>query len=68
MAKDISPDKLVEAARSLGKEEFSRDDLAENLSVKKSDLKDAIKAARQDGRLTKVREDETGSGVFALAG
>lgn len=68
MGKQINVDKLIEAAKGLEKAEFSRDDLAENLNVKKSDLKDSIKQARQEGRLEKVREDETGSGVFALTG
>lgn len=63
---EITTDQLVEAARSLEKDEFSRDDLADKLSVKKSELKDSVKQARQDGRLEKVREDESGAGVFTL--
>ena len=63
---EITTDQLLEAARSLEKDEFSRDDLADKLSVKKSELKDSVKQARQDGRLEKVREDESGAGVFTL--
>ena len=66
MAKSISSDQVVGAAQELDKPEFTRADLAEKLGVKTTDLKEAVKAARDSGQLEKVRDDEEGTGVFRL--
>jgi DNA-binding MarR family transcriptional regulator len=63
---NVSPDQIVEAARNLGKAEFSRGDLAEKLGVEKADIKKSFREARQDGRLEKVRDDEDNTGYFRL--
>jgi hypothetical protein len=56
----------VQAAQSLDKQEFTRDDLAAKLGAKKSEFKEGFKAARQAGKLEKLREDKDGTGVFRL--
>jgi hypothetical protein len=66
MAKTITPDQVVGAARDLAQAEFTRDDLAGKLGVKKPKFKEAFKAARQSGRLEKVRDDAENKGHFRL--
>jgi DNA-binding MarR family transcriptional regulator len=66
MAQDVTADQVVETARGLDRTEFTRDDLADRLGVKKQDLKGAIKQARQSGRLEKVRDDDEGKGRFRV--
>jgi hypothetical protein len=68
MPQEITPDRVVEAAQALGQEEFTRGDLAANLGVEKTDIKPAFRAARQAGRLEKVRDDEENTGHFRLTG
>lgn len=68
MAKTITADQVVEAAKELDRPEFTRAELADKLGVKTTDLKDPFKEARQAERLEKVRDDEEGTGVFRLAG
>ena len=63
---DVTADQVVEAAQSLGKDEFSRGDLAEKLGVEKPDIKQAFREARQAGRLEKTRDDEDNTGYFRL--
>ncbi|HMC07534.1 MAG TPA: hypothetical protein VKG89_09095 [Solirubrobacterales bacterium] len=65
---DVTSDQAVDAARSLGKDRFTRAEIAEQLGVKVSDLKQAIKDARQSGRLDWVGENDEGKGVFRLTG
>jgi len=67
MANEVTPDSIVATAGELGENEFTRDDLADRLGVRTKDLKDAFKAARQSGRLEKVRENDEGKGVFRLS-
>ena len=62
----VTEDQLVEAARELGKDEFTRQDVAEKLGVEKSDLKQAFNHARKAGRLEKTRDDEENTGHFRL--
>jgi DNA-binding MarR family transcriptional regulator len=66
MDQTITADQVVDAARGLGKEEFTRGDLADKLGVEKPDIKPAFRQARQAGRLEKVRDDEDNTGHFRL--
>ena len=68
MSEAITSANIVEAAQALGKEEFSRGDLAEQLGVEKQDIKPAFKEARHQGKLEKVRDDEENTGYFKLTG
>ena len=63
---DVTADQVVEAAKGLGKDEFSRGDLAEKLGVEKQDIKQAFREARQAGRLEKTRDDDENTGYFRL--
>jgi hypothetical protein len=66
MAKTVNADQVVETASGLGKERFTRAELADGLGVKVRDLKQAIKDARQSGRLDRVGENDEGKGLFRL--
>jgi transcription initiation factor IIE alpha subunit len=68
MPDTITPDQVVEAAKELGQDEFTRDDLANKLGVEQPDLRLGFRRARRAGHLDKVREDEKGTGVFRLTG
>lgn len=64
----ITPDQVVDAARELGKDEFTRGDVADKLGVEKQELKKGFRAAIQAGRLEKTRDDEENTGHFKLTG
>jgi DNA-directed RNA polymerase specialized sigma subunit len=66
MAKTVTPDQVVAAAKELGQDEFTREDLAQKLGVEKTELKQGFRKARQAGELDKVREDDAGTGHFRL--
>jgi hypothetical protein len=66
MAETITQDQVVGAARELGKEEFTRADVAAKLGVEKPDLKKGFRAAIQAGQLEKTRDDEENTGHFRL--
>ena len=66
MASTITTDQVLEAAKGLEQPEFTRNDVAGKLGVQPKDIKDGFKAARQSGRLEKVREDDDGRGQFRL--
>ena len=66
MSKTITQDQIVGAANELDQPEFTRSDLAEKLGVKTTDLKEGFKEARDAGRLEKLRDDESGTGVFRV--
>jgi hypothetical protein len=67
MGNDITAERILAAAEELGQPEFTRAELAAKLDASTQDLKDAVKAARQSGRLEKVGENDEGKGVFRLA-
>jgi DNA-binding transcriptional regulator LsrR (DeoR family) len=62
----ITADQLVEAAQALDQEEFTRADVAKQLGVEKSELRQAFARARKKGRIEKVRDDEENTGHFRL--
>ena len=62
----ITADQLVGAAQDLGREEFTRADIANRLGVEKPELKQAFAQARKAGRVAKVRDDEENTGHFRL--
>ncbi len=68
MAQEITADQVVSAARELGQDEFTREDLANKLGVEKQDLKKGFRQARQDGQLEKTRDDDENTGHFKLTG
>jgi DNA-binding MarR family transcriptional regulator len=68
MRDEITPERIVATARGLDQPEFTRAELADKLGVSMKDLKGAVKAARQSGRVEKVRDDDDGKGVFRLTG
>ncbi len=63
---EITAEQVLTAARELGKDEFSRGDLAEKLGVDKQDIKKGFRQARQAGELEKTRDDEENTGYFKL--
>jgi hypothetical protein len=67
MTKSITQEQVVMAAQDLDQPEFSRADLAQELGVEKTELKQGVKSARKAGRLEKVGDDEEGNGRFRLA-
>lgn len=68
MTQGITSAKIVEAAEGLGKDEFTRGDIAGKLGVEKPDIKPAFREARQAGKLEKVRDDEENTAYFKLTG
>jgi hypothetical protein len=62
----VTADQLVEAARTLDQDEFTRADVAKQLGVEKPELKQAFVQARKAGSLEKVRDDEENTGHFRL--
>jgi DNA-binding transcriptional regulator LsrR (DeoR family) len=66
MAEAVTSDQLVEAARALGKDRFTRAELADELGVQVSDLKQPVKDARQAGRIEWTGENDEGKGLFRL--
>lgn len=62
----ITADQLVDAARELDQDEFTRADVAQQLGVEKPELKQAFVRARKDGRVEKVRDDEENTAHFRL--
>lgn len=66
MAETATQEQVLEAARSLGREEFTRDDVAAELNMEISAMQPSWKAAKEAGRLKKVR-GEGGKRYFRLA-
>jgi hypothetical protein len=68
MSEGITSASIVEAAQQLGKDEFSRPDIAGQLGVEKAEIKVAFNEARKLGRIEKTRNDENNTGLFRLTG
>ena len=68
MADNLTQDEVVEAARALERPEFTRDDVAQQLGLERRQIREGFKAARQAGRLEKVRQDDEGNRYFRVAG
>jgi Mn-dependent DtxR family transcriptional regulator len=66
MPSDITSENVIEAARELGQDEFTRGDLAEKLGVEKPEIRKGFKEARHAGLLEKTRDDDEGTGHFRL--
>ena len=50
-------DQVLDAARSLGKEEFTRDEVADKLGVEIAEMKPSWKAAKEAGKIEQVRNE-----------
>ena len=57
---------MLEAARSLDGDQFTREDVAEKLGLEISEMQPSWKAAKEAGKLVKV-ESEEDKRVFKLA-
>lgn len=57
MAQDATQEQVLEAARSLGRDEFTRQDVADELDTDVAAMQPGWKAAKQAGRLEKVHEE-----------
>lgn len=66
MAQSPTADQVVEAARDLGQDEFTRGDVADKLGVDKPDIKAGFQEAKKAGRLEKTRDDDENTGHFKL--
>ena len=67
MAGETTQEEVLAAARALGRDEFTREDVAEKLGTEVSTMQPGWKAAKQADRLEKVRE-AGGTNYFRLAG
>lgn len=67
MAQNHTEDQVVDAAKDLDKEEFTREDVATKLGVEKSDIKKGFQQAKKAGRLIKTHDDESNTGHFKVA-
>jgi len=60
-------DEVMDAVRALGKSEFTRKDVANQLGVEPSEMRPSWKAVKEAGRVEQVRKDEDGKNYFRLA-
>ena len=67
MAESPTADQVVDAARELEQEEFTRGDIAGKIGVEKSDVKSGFNQAKKTGLIEKTRDDENNTGHFKLA-
>ena len=63
---EVTAEQLVEAAKQLDQEEFTRGDAAAQLGVQKPELKRAFAQARKAGLIEKTRDDEENTGYFRV--
>jgi DNA-binding transcriptional regulator LsrR (DeoR family) len=66
MAQSPTADQVVEAAKDLGQDEFTRGDIAGKIGVEKPDIKSGFQEAKKAGRIEKTRDDEENTGHFKL--
>lgn len=66
MAQSPTADQVVDAARELGQDEFTRGDIAGKIGVEKPDIKSGFQEAKKAGRIEKTRDDEENTGHFKL--
>lgn len=66
MTQAPTQDQVVQAARALGRPEFTRDEVAEQLGVERPQMKPSWKAAKDAGQVEKVRDAEDGKRYFRL--
>ncbi len=55
MAQAATQEQVLEAARSLDREEFTREDVAEKLGLEISEMRPSWKAAKEAGQFEKVK-------------
>ncbi len=67
MAQSTTPEQVVDAARELGKDEFTRGDIAGQIGVEKSEIKGAFNKAKRNGLIEKTRDDAENTGHFKLS-
>lgn len=66
MAKEVTEEQVLEAAGALDGDEFTREQVAEKLGSEISDMRPSWKAAKDSGKLERVR-NEDGQNYFKLA-
>ena len=66
MTEEATQDQVLEAARSLDQDEFTRQDVADKLDSEISAMQPSWKAAKQAGKLEKA-SDDGGKRRFRLA-
>lgn len=62
----FTQEEVVEAARALSADEFTRADIAGQLGVEKGDVKQGFNKARKTGAFEKTRDDDENTGHFRL--
>jgi hypothetical protein len=67
VAENPTQDQVVQAAKALGKPEFTRAELAGQLGVQGAELREGFRAAKKAGQLQKARDDDDGTRYFRLA-
>ncbi len=67
MAQEFSADQVVAAAKELDQDEFTREDIAGQLGVAKSDVKSGFNKARKTELIEKTRDDAENTGHFKLS-
>lgn len=67
MAESPSVDEVVQAARELDREEFTRREVAAQLGREPVQIREGFKAARVAGRIKKIGENAEGRNVFSVA-
>lgn len=58
---------VVDAARELNSEDFTREDVARQLGAEKADVKQGFNKARKNEQFEKVRNDDENTSHFKLA-
>ena len=66
MTESATQDQVLAAAKALGKDEFTREDVAAELGMDIKQMQPSWKAAKQAGQLEKVK-DEDGERLFRVS-